>query len=863
MVTFTINGQEVTVEDGTLILHAARKAGYDIPTFCYYGRLSPLGSCRMCLVEIEGQRKLQPSCVTPVMQDMVVNTETENIISTREAMLEFLLSNHALDCPVCDKGGECELQDMVHRHGPHSGSITEKRNRFHEKDYILSPVIVKNSNRCVQCMRCVRVCSEVVGVNALGAVGRGLHQEETSFGKGQLDCDHCGNCIEVCPVGCFMRLPYRYKSRPWDLTGAETVCSYCGTGCQITVQARDGEVLRVVSKEETGVNNETLCARGRFGFDFTNNPNRLTTPLIKEDGRFRDATWDEALSLIEDRLKGADGPRIGGIASGRLTNEDLYLFQKLMRGVLKSGNIDSDSRWSEGAVERFAAAMDFSRGGTSILEAANADSILIVGSAISDETPVTDYLLRRLSSEKRISIVISSPRRLKLDSSATATLRTVPGGEEGLFIALAKALCESDDGSVKIPDSDERVDRCREVTDILSWKVISDSTGLSEGEMKSAATTLIAGRTVSLMIGTDLLRLGSRIEYLTLLTGLIEAAGREVKLLPLLDRCNQRGAWDMGVAPSLLPGYRSARDDVGRSAVTSKAGHDIPDAGAGCGAMMDAASKGNIDALYVIGEDIVALFPDKKFAREALGKVDFLVVQELFMTETTEMADVVLPGASFAEKEGTFTNQEGRVQRLNKLIGSPGEARPDWQIIADIGKVLDPAFRYRSSREIFEEIGKVSPLYEGIDDNSLNGTGELVKDGGYSLKVPSTLGKGAAAVDMVDSGGHDFPFMLITGNHLLHSGRFSQQSAILMSLLGVGYAEICVEDADTVGVKDGDQIEVEGLHHKMDVKVKVVKGSRKGVIFIPENFDSLPVNRFFKVGEGIPRVKVGRSGRHG
>ena len=213
MATLTINGKEITIEDGTLILDAARQIGYDIPTFCYFKRLSSIGSCRMCLVEIEGQKKLQPSCVTPVMQDMVVHTESPNVVSARAAMLEFLLSNHALDCPVCDKGGECELQDMVYRHGPREGRIAEGRNRFHEKDYVLSPVIVKNSNRCVQCMRCVRVCSEVVGVNALGAVGRGVDQEETSFVKGTLDCDHCGNCIEVCPVGCFMRLPYRYKAR--------------------------------------------------------------------------------------------------------------------------------------------------------------------------------------------------------------------------------------------------------------------------------------------------------------------------------------------------------------------------------------------------------------------------------------------------------------------------------------------------------------------------------------------------------------------------------------------------------------------------------------------------------------------------
>jgi len=859
MATLTINGKEITIEDGTLILDAARQLGYDIPTFCYFKRLSSIGSCRMCLVEIEGQKKLQPSCVTPVMQDMVVHTESPNVVSARAAMLEFLLSNHALDCPVCDKGGECELQDMVHRHGPREGRIAEGRNRFHEKDYVLSPVIVKNSNRCVQCMRCVRVCSEVVGVNALGAVGRGIDQEETSFVKGTLDCDHCGNCIEVCPVGCFMRLPYRYKARPWDLTGAETVCSYCGTGCQMTVQARGGEVVRVISKGETGINNETLCARGRFGFDFVNNPERITTPLIREEGRFREATWDEALSLIEDKFKRADGEKTGGIASARLTNEELYLFQKLIRGVLKSGNIDSDSRWTAGAAERFADAMRLSGGGTSILESAGADSILIAGSAISDETPVTDYIIRRLAGEKRISIVTASPRQLKLDSSATLSLKTAPGGEEGLFLALAKALCEEVEGTLKLPGDDERVQRCREATSACSWESLTGSTGLSEKEINEAARTLITGKSVSLMVGTDLLRYGAQGESISLLAGLIEAAGRKVHLLPLLDRCNQRGAWDMGVAPTLLPGYRSARNDEERSAFAAKAGHEVPAAGVGCGGMMEAASKGDLDALYVIGEDLLSLFPDKKFVREALEKVGFLVVQELFMTETAVMADVVLPGAAFAEKDGTFTNQEGRAQRLNKLIDPPGEARPEWQVIADIGQALDPAFHYAAPHAIFEEIGALSPLYEGIDDNCLNGEGALVKGAGHA----QTAAPSAVVVEEKSKGSAEYPFMLITGNDLLHSGRFSQQSAILMSLLGAGYVEMNGEDAEALGVDDGDQVVVEGELYKTSAKVKVVSGARRGVLFIPENFATLPVNRFFQVGEKIPRVKVTRSGGSG
>ncbi|MBI3754218.1 MAG: (2Fe-2S)-binding protein, partial [Deltaproteobacteria bacterium] len=395
MATVKINGKEITVEDGTLILDAARQAGFEIPTFCYQARLSRLGSCRMCLVEIGGQKKLQPSCVTPVLHGMEVFTENQTVKSARSSVLEFLLANHPLDCPTCDKGGECELQDFVFKSGPRHSQFSEWKRRFNDKDEILSPVIVKNHNRCIHCERCVRICDEVVGVTALGGIGRGSKIQETGFWNTKLDCDHCGNCIEVCPVGSFMSLPYRYKSRPWDLKETDTVCSYCATGCQITIGARNGEVLRVRSKIETGINKETLCARGRFGYHFIQSEKRLKSPMIKKNGVLQPVSWDEAIDRVKDRFGKADAKKIAGIASARLANEELYLFQKLMRNVFKTNNIDSGSRWMDKATTT--AMIDvcgIADGGVSISDAMKADLIFIIGSSVSDENPITDYLIR-------------------------------------------------------------------------------------------------------------------------------------------------------------------------------------------------------------------------------------------------------------------------------------------------------------------------------------------------------------------------------------------------------------------------------------------------------------------------------------
>ena len=482
MPNVTINGKELSVDEGTLILDAAKEAGFYIPTFCYQADLIGIGACRMCIVEVEGQQKLVPSCVTPVMDGMNVLTETETVNAARAAMLEFLLANHGLDCPVCDKGGECELQDQVYKFGPHKGRFAEMKYVWHDKDYILSPVIIKNSNRCVQCMKCVRVCKEIVGQDVLDGLYRGEHQEETTFFRGMLDCDQDGNCIEVCPVGCFMRLPFRYKARPWDLNSADTICPYCATGCRMVIEERDGEMLRSRAQLGVGINSETLCARGRFGYDFVQHPERLTTPLVKRNGKLEPATWEDALAVIRERLKPTDPMKTGGIASARLTNEELYLFQKLFRDLFKSPNLDSSIRWDRSSVKDFVAATGMNSGGVSVFDTMATDCVLIVGSHLSDENPVTDYMVRRMARENNTAVLIASPRAMKLDASASLSLRHAPGAENEMLAAATLAIAESNADARSALDGLESIKR-------VSTEDLLRTAGVNAEEIDDLANT--------------------------------------------------------------------------------------------------------------------------------------------------------------------------------------------------------------------------------------------------------------------------------------------------------------------------------------------------------------------------------------
>lgn len=840
MVTVTINGKELTVEDGTLILEAARGAGFEIPTFCYQADLMGVGSCRMCLVEIEGQKKLQPSCITPVIHDMKIHTETPTVVSARAGVLEFFLSNHGLDCPVCDKGGECELQDAVHKHGPRKGRFAESKHRFHEKDYILSPVIVKNSNRCIQCLKCVRVCSEVVGAGVLGSLGRGHDQEETSFLRSRLDCDHCGNCIEVCPVGCFMRLPFRYKTRPWDLKGADTICPYCATGCRMVIEERDGTVIRSRAQLGVGINSETLCARGRFGYDILNSSERITEPLIRKYGRLEPASWQETFDYIKDNLISIRGERVGGIASPRLTNEELYLFQKFFRTVLSSPNIDSSTRWAPAAVENFIDAADMTEGGVSVFDCMEADTVLVAGSQLSDENPIIDYIVRRISAARNINVVVASTRGMKLDSSAHVSIRHNPG-RAGSFLdsvslsILATGKKELDFIGGTLPLKGEALEKALEAA------------GISAGEVSDVTGRLLASETISVIAGTEFLRFPEANYGLGLLKMVLTALGKKVRILPVLDRCNQRGAWEMGALPGRGPGYGG-----------------VEKGGLGFREMMEGAAAKSIEALYVIGHDLIRGSHDPASARGALGGLKFLLVQDTFMSETAEIAHCVLPGAAFAEKEGTFTNQEGRVQVIRRLKAPPGRAKSDLAIIASLGKSFRSSFIKgdgASFLPVFDEIRSEIPMYKEVsllfnnrknNENRLDDKEALIK-GAAARVAPSAAPAGSELEDDFDR-----PFTLVTGNHLFFSGTLSARSDILNELLKEPVVEISEADALELGFNSGEKVRVKGKHFEAVLSLRTKRGTKKGVAFIPENFSAVAVARFFRPGSGAARVSLTR-----
>lgn len=828
MVTVKINGKEITVEDNTLILDAARSAGYEIPTFCYQADLMGVGSCRMCLVEIEGQRKLQPSCVTPVLHGMSINTDSNTVQSARAGVLEFLLANHALDCPVCDKAGECELQDMVHKHGPHKGRHAEPKFKFHEKDYVLSPVIVKNSNRCVQCMKCVRVCREVVGQNVLGALGRGDHQEPTSFFRHFLNCEMDGNCIEVCPVGCFMRLPYRYKARPWDLKSTDSICPYCATGCRTVIEERDGVLLRARAQLGVGLNSETLCVRGRFGQDFVSNPERITQPLIKRYGKLEPVTWEEAVAHINESLSAIQGDRIGGIASARLTNEELYLFQKLMRGPLGSPNIDSSARFAPEAVESFISATGMAEGGVSVYDVMDSDTVLVIGTHLSDENPVIDYIARRISGTRRMNLVIASTRAMKLDSSANAVLRHSLAAENAALTSIIISLNEG-----KLGDALKGMHDTELAANLKA-------SGLEAGAVKDVARRLAASESVGIIAGTDFLRFPEGTAGLGILKDLLRSRGKKVRVMPVLDRANQRGAWEMGVHPHFGPGYSPVKKGLGTDG------------------MLEAAMKGELDALWVIGADVAAMYPDEDFARSALSKVGFLVVQDLFMSDTARQANVVLPGAAHAEKDGTFTNQEGRVQLIKKLMRAPGKAKQDVNIIRAVGESFDRSFGPKHFALVLDEIRKEVPSYSEASlkfnnkrnsDNRLDNREALVK----ASAAPAPPQAKFTGSNAEFGAGR---FLLSTGNHLYHSGRCSTKSETLLGLLKGAVVEISEEDAAELDIRSGEKVRVRGGGFEAQMTLIVRKGTRKGVAFIGENFVDAPVSKYFKRGAGIPRVDI-------
>jgi len=639
-VTLTVDGQKITAPAGTLLIEACKTAGIEIPAFCYYPGLSLQAACRMCVVRIEKMPKLQTACTTPVAEGMVVQTETPEIAQARKATLQMLLGNHPLDCPVCDAGGECELQDMTFKYGAADSFYTEPKNHREEQKW--SPVVYFDRPRCILCYRCVRMCGEGMDVFALGIQNRGSSSVIAPNVPAQLspedlpnlDCEQCGMCIDACPVGALTSGTYRYKTRPWEMNHVATVCTHCGDGCKTTLGVRsvnDGtEIVRGDNRDKSGMNGDFLCNKGRYAFDFANNIERLTSPLVRKNGKLTPVGWDEALKFAATKLRELRDTRgsqtLGVIGSNRTTNEENYLLQKFARTVLGTNNIDHHRTADYVTLATSIGSTTRPNGKTRYASQhciEKASAILFVGGDPTNQAPLTAWNARTNVRLNNARVYVANHEEIKLRRQSKAAIQVSQFG----YGALAQYLA-GDDKAANATSTIEQVD-------VLS----------SFREAIKAEEPLIV------IVGNEV-RGGE-------LANLIKALPN-AKFGLTADYVNSRGASDMGVLPDVAPGYQP---------LTTPAGLDLL-------AMFDAAAAGNLSALYVVGAN-----PIKRFGIDPATLTNtFLVVQDLFLTETALLADVVFPAANLYEKSGSVTNSYGDLQLVNKAADKAG-TRSDFELI--------------------------------------------------------------------------------------------------------------------------------------------------------------------------------------
>ncbi|HLI62374.1 MAG TPA: NADH-quinone oxidoreductase subunit NuoG [Terriglobales bacterium] len=646
-VTLTVDGKKLTVPAGTLLIEACKTKGIEIPSFCYYPNLSLQGACRMCLVEIEKMPKLQTACTTVVTEGMVVTTESDKIKQARKAMLEFVLANHPLDCPVCDAGGECELQDMTFKYGAAESKLIDFKNHRDEQQW--SPVVYFDRPRCILCYRCIRVCGEGMDVWALGLQHRGSSSIIAPNKEDHLECEECGMCIDICPVGALTSGAYRYKTRPWEMKHVGTICTHCGDGCKTTLGVRRAdtgmEIVRGDNRDKSGINGDFLCIKGRYAFDFASHPDRLHQPLVKRDGKFAPVTWEQAFDLIAKKFQEVltnDGPNaIGVIGSNRTSNEENYLLQKFARLVLGTNNVDHHRTADFPA---FASALAGKPNATaSMRDVFNAPAILVIGNDPTNQHPLLAWQIRgnvRLHRAK-LYVVNSSP--IKLHRQATTFAQISPGSEGSLvqFLAGNDAAAEA---AASPQVSREALVQLREALKNESGLVIIFGSELRGNDVKTLVEFGLA---------------------------------RGAKFIYLGDYANSRGAADMGLYPDMLPGYAPI---ASATRFHEEWLDEIPTTpGLNLLQMMDAAKDGKLKALYIVGSNPIARYGIDPFV---LSKT-FVIVQDMFFTETAAIANVILPVANAYEKSGTYTNTCGDVQTLKKA-GEFASARNDFECIVRI-----------------------------------------------------------------------------------------------------------------------------------------------------------------------------------
>ncbi len=876
MIELTIDTQSIAVEEGTTILQAAKQHKIKIPYLCNYRLLEPFGGCRVCLVQVKDNPRLLASCTTPVTGGMEVITTSPEIHKARRFVLELLLSDHDCRCITCEKNGACKLQRLAYEYGIEEPRFQgEKRNYGIERD---NPFLERDHDRCILCGRCVRVCDQIQGIGAVDFSRRGFKAKISTAYDQPLSCIFCGQCLYACPTGAISSKLARFGGRVWELDGVASVCPFCGCGCNMTFHVKDNRIVKVSPVPDTSVNQSSLCVKGSFGYDFISHPDRLKKPLIKENGEFREATWNEALDLVASRLretKQQHGPdSIGGLSSAKCTNEENYLFQKFMRAVIGTNNVDHCARLCHAStVAGLAAAFGSGAMTNSIADIEQADVLFITGSNTTEAHPIIG--LRVLSALKRgAKLIVADPRRIRLAHKATVWLQQKPGSDVALINGImAVILREGLENKEFIQSRTEGFEQFAKIMAEYSPEMASEISGVPADKIVEAARLYAAANRANILYSMGITQhvagtaIVKSLANLAMLTGHMGREGCGVN--PLRGQNNVQGACDLGALPNVYPGYQKVADEGLRRKFEQGWGVTLPEQpGLTVVEMMKAAEAGQIKALYIMGENPFLSDPDQNHVKKSLENLDFLVVQDIFLSETAQFADVVLPAGSFAESDGTFTNTERRIQRLRKVVDAPGEARPDWQILSDLARRLGYQMSYNSPAEVMDELAGLTPIYGGINYGRLNGEGlqwpcpDSSHPGTPILhreKFSRGLGKFspehfAPPPEWPDA---EYPFILTTGRYLFHfhTGTMTRRAKGLHQVCPEGRLQLNPEDAQQLGVADGDEVTVRSRRGQIQIRAEVTENIGRGVVFAPFHFKESPANAL-TIAELDPIAKI-------
>ncbi len=871
-IELNIDGKTVTAKDGVSLYDVISSTGKIIPAMCYHYTFDPFGSCGMCLVMQEGKKAPVRSCTAKATAGMVIRTEGDDLFQARKKAVEKHLSVHPLDCPVCDADGHCELQDMAFQHGV--TNLANAKQKFIPED-TRSLVLDFNMNRCIACAECINVCKDVLMIDALQFMKKGGFNQVVAKGDLPLACEFCGDCLAVCPVGAITNKFSKYLYKPWQMKKTTTTCNYCGDGCQMYVETKDTEVIRVTSplswknkwgdRADTAKGHGGLCVKGRFGFEYIDSPTRLKRPLLRKGNQLVEVPWLEAMHAVVDRfadIRKKHGPdAIAGLITARCTNEELYLFQKLMRVAFRTNNLDSSARYGHmNFVQASKLALGIGRTSNDWEDLTKAKAVLVIGSNLTETNPLTSVRIKEAIRVYKAQVMVFDSAITNLGKLASHPYVIKPGTEGLVIDGLVKATVDLDlvdEESVK--KHPQAFAALKSAIGSISLGQVAAKTGLTAEQFKEAASIFAESSRSIILCAEGIVRQPDgyqnvlKLVDLAWITGKLGRPGCGVNTVT--EEPNEQGAVDMGVAPEYLPGLAAFDDQTMRDKLAKAWDATLPTAGSGAHLteILKHCREGQIRALYVVGENPLATLPASMEVRAALDRLELLVVQDPFLTETGQMAHVVLPATTFAEKDGTFTNLEGRVLRVRQGMDAIGESVPDWQILTALANGMGCQWEYESANDIQSEIMKLLPGYYNLGQpKKIAPTADHYLSNGYTAS--------AAVRYKAARSESTRPFTLLMGQLLYHSGKLSTLAPGLIKIApNTGRIRMNAADMERLGLQDGAMVKLTSDRGSLQIGVQVDQSVAPQTCFFPEHFNEPPVKDLMSVHvdaiTGVPSFK--------